>query len=138
MTPELKERVREITENPNSGGRPPLTRSKNDYLIGSLLLWGLTERVMLHLGYKREDYGDEIRKELEPVVFAAMRCYAERRGGPQVRNLSTARGWSATIVGCRSSKLGRATFSAQAARRRVPTSPTLAATCPSSKNFLEA
>jgi hypothetical protein len=85
VTPELKERVRGITEDPNSGGRPPLTRSKNDYLIGSLLLWGLTERVMLHLGYKREDYGEEIRKELEPVVFAAMRRYAERRGGPQVR-----------------------------------------------------
>lgn len=85
VTPELEGRVRAITEDPDSGGRPPLARSKKDYLIGSLLLWGLTERVLMQLGFKREDYGDEVRRELEPVVFAAMRRYARETGGPRLR-----------------------------------------------------
>lgn len=85
VTPELEERVRSITEAPDSGGRPPLARSKSDYLIGSLLLWGLTERVLMHLGYKREDYDDEVRGKLEPVVFAAMRRYAKETGGSRMR-----------------------------------------------------
>ncbi len=75
-TPELAERVRAITEDPGSCCRPPLARSKNDYLIGGLLLCKLTERILMNLGFKREDYNDKVFGDLESLVFAAMRRYA--------------------------------------------------------------
>ena len=85
VTPELREQVREITEDAASGQLPWLTNRKRDYLRRSFSLWGLT-RDMLRaleergaLAYREEQVSEHVFEELEPVVEEAMQVFANRR-----------------------------------------------------------
>ncbi len=74
------EEVRLVTEDPRAGGRPDLRLCRNNYLMGRLELWSLTEAALLAaFGYKREDVGEQARKQAEPVVEKAVEEFARRR-----------------------------------------------------------
>jgi hypothetical protein len=77
LTQDQLEKVRIITEDPRAGGRPDLRLCRNNYLMGSLELWSLTEAALLAgFGYKREYVGEQARKQAEPVVEKAVEEFA--------------------------------------------------------------
>lgn len=77
VTPELREMVRKVVEDPASGGLKSLERRKRDHWIGSLNSYGLAESALLALGYN--DTPREILDELAPTVEEAFEVFKEKR-----------------------------------------------------------
>jgi hypothetical protein len=79
VTPELREWVWRLTEDPGSGANGVLERRKIDYWRGSMESWSFAGAVLRALGY--EDTPEAVLKELAPTVEAAFEVFKARRPG---------------------------------------------------------
>ena len=78
VTPELREMVKKVVEDPGSGGSGPLERSKRRYWrAGGGRPHFLAESALLALGYK--DTPQEVLDDLAPMVEEAFEIFKEKR-----------------------------------------------------------
>ncbi len=77
MTPELREMVRKVVEDPVSGGNEPFERRKREYWMGSMFSYGLAASALIALGYK--DTPREVLDDLAPTVEEAFEVFKEKR-----------------------------------------------------------
>ena len=73
----IREEVREVSEDPQSGHVPWLTRRKIDYWRANTYSWGLASAALHALGYP--NHTPEVCEELVPVVEDAFEVFKQRR-----------------------------------------------------------
>ena len=77
ITPALREAIREVIEDPRSGGSEWLERRKREYWMGSRYPWGLAISALSDLGYS--DTPEEVAKEFASNVEEAFEVFKQRR-----------------------------------------------------------
>jgi hypothetical protein len=77
VTPELREMVRKVVEDPASGGSESFERRKREYWMGSRYSYGFADSALLALGYK--DTPRDVLDDLAPTVEEAFEVFKEKR-----------------------------------------------------------
>jgi hypothetical protein len=77
VTPEMREEVRAVTEDPKSGGYRWLERRKQNYWRGSMYSWGFAGASLTAIGYP--DKTPKVCEELVPVVEDAFEIFKRKR-----------------------------------------------------------
>jgi hypothetical protein len=77
VTPEFREMVRKIIEDPCSGGNTVLENRKRNYWLGNMPPFLLAHYALMALGYK--DIPDDVAKQLAPVATKAFDVFKHKR-----------------------------------------------------------